>query len=244
MTDDPIDPPLLDIADLVVRRHGEALLDGVSLHVRRSSLHVIVGPNGAGKSTLISAILATTAFEGRIVANWRGNGAIGYVPQNFAVDPTLPVTVEDFLALTRQRRPVCLGVSAATRQSVVRLLADVGLRGLERRPLAVLSGGELRRVLLAHALDPVPELLILDEPTSGLDEAAVRRLEEILVSIRRQHDSTVLMVSHDLEQARRLADRVTVLDRHVVAEGTAVEILAQDRVLALVPATAGGRPRR
>jgi zinc transport system ATP-binding protein len=244
MTQGADDPPLLEITSLVVRRHGEALLEDVSLHVRRSSLHVIVGPNGAGKSTLLSAILGQAAFDGRIVAHWRGSGAIGYVPQNFAVDPTLPVTVEDFLALTRQRRPVCLGVSAATRRSVSALLENVGLRGLGGRPLAVLSGGELRRVLLAHALDPIPELLILDEPTSGLDEAAVQRLEEILVAIRRQHDSTVLMVSHDLEQARRLADRVTVLDRRVVAEGTAAEILAQESLLALVPATAGRGSRR
>jgi len=244
MTQDAADPPLLEIADLVVRRHGEALLDAVSLDVRRSSLHVVVGPNGAGKSTLVSAILGQAAFDGRIVANWRGSGAIGYVPQNFTVDPTLPVTVEDFLALTRQRRPVCLGIAAATRHTVIRLLADVGLDDLARRPLAVLSGGELRRVLLAHALDPVPELLILDEPASGLDERAVERLEEILVAIRRQHDSTVLMVSHDLEQARRLADRVTVLDRRVVAEGTAAEILAQDSLRALVPTTAARGARR
>jgi zinc transport system ATP-binding protein len=179
MSQGAADPPLLEIADLVVRRHGEALLDGVSLDVRRSS-----------------------------------------------------------------RRPVCLGIAAATRQTVVRLLADVGLGNLARRPLAVLSGGELRRVLLAHALDPIPELLILDEPTSGLDERAVERLEEILVAIRRQHDATVLMVSHDLEQARRLADRVTVLDRRVVAEGTAAEILAQDSLRALVPTTAAGGARR
>ena len=244
MTSGTDDPPLLDIRNLVVRRHGEALLDDVSLSVRRASLHVIVGPNGAGKSTLLSAILGLAPFEGRIVANWRDNGAMGYVPQNFAVDPTLPVTVEDFLALTRQRRPVCLGLSAATRQSVSALLANAGLGGLARRPLAVLSGGELRRVLLAHALDPVPELLLLDEPTTGLDGTGVQRLEEILATITRQHDSTVLMVSHDLDQARRLADRVTVLDRRVVAEGTAAEILTQENLLALVPATAGRGGRR
>ena len=72
----------------------------------------------------------------------------------------------------------------------------------------------------------------------------MQRLEEILVAIRRQHDSTVLMVSHDLEQARRLADRVTVLDRRIVAEGTAAEILAQESLLALVPAAAGRGGRR
>jgi len=89
----------------------------------------------------------------------------------------------------------------------------------------VLSGGELRRVLLAHALDPEPELLVLDEPTAGLDESAVRILDEILLGLSRTGHTTVLMVSHDLEQVRRVADRLTVLDRRVVVEG-AVDILA------------------
>src|SRR5437762_4724543 len=141
---------LLDIQRLAIHRNREALVDDVSLRVARGSLHVIVGPNGAGKSTLISAVLGLIQFDGQIVLNWQRTGAIGYVPQTFAVDPTLPVTVEDFLALTRQQRPVCLGLTATSRRIVGSLLARVGLSGLERRPLAVLSGGELRRVLLAH----------------------------------------------------------------------------------------------
>jgi zinc transport system ATP-binding protein len=92
---------------------------------------------------------------------------------------------------------------------VSRLLEQVGLAGLEHRPLSVLSGGELRRVLLADALDPLPELLMLDEPASGLDEAASRWLDETLVSLK--GEMTVLMVSHDAEQVRRIADRVTVI---------------------------------
>ena len=109
---DPTDPDaLLEIDGLTVDRHREALLDDVSLRVRRGSIHVLMGPNGAGKSTLLSAVLAQIAFSGRIVMNWVGAGTIGYVPQSFAVDPTLPVTVADFLALTRQRRPVCLRVT-------------------------------------------------------------------------------------------------------------------------------------
>src|SRR5262249_57813752 len=169
---------LLEIQRLAIHRNREALVDDASLCVRRGSLHVIVGPNGAGKSTLIRAVLGLISFDGRIVLNWKHSGAIGYVPQTFPVDPTLPVTVEDFLALTRQRRPVCLGLSTESRRTVARLLGRVGLSGLEHRPLAGLSGGELRRVLLAHAMDPEPELLILDEPTSGLDEAAAQWLEE------------------------------------------------------------------
>jgi zinc transport system ATP-binding protein len=219
-------PPLLEVRDLWVRRGGEALLERVNLTVERGALHVLVGPNGAGKSTLLAAILGQTAFAGRIVARWRDDGRIGLVPQSFAVDRTLPVTVADFLALTRQRRPVCLGIGAAARARVAALLARVGLPGFEARPLSVLSGGELRRVLLAHALDPLPELLLLDEPASGLDEAAARRFEQVLVALCRDDGVTVLMVSHDLAQARRLADRVTVLARTVRADGPAAEVLA------------------
>ena len=225
---------LLEIDALSVRRHGEALLDEVRLRVRRGTIHVLVGPNGAGKTTLVAAILNQIPFDGQIVMNWVGSGTIGYVPQSFPVDPTLPVTVADFLALTRQRRPVCFGLTARVRAEVRRLLARVGLTGLEERPLSVLSGGELRRVLLAHALDPEPELLILDEPTAGFDESAAAIFDEILLSARSAGHTTVLMVSHDFDQARRLADLVTVLDRRVVVEGPP-DILSTPRVRELLP---------
>jgi zinc transport system ATP-binding protein len=226
--------PLVEFIDVSVRRHGEQQLAAVSLAVARQSIHLIVGPNGAGKTTLLGSLLGQVTFEGRILAHWRGSGRIGYVPQSFAVDPSLPVTVQDFLALTRQRRPVCFGISRATRRRVADLLREVGVRNLEQRPLAVLSGGELRRVLLAHALDPIPELLILDEPASGLDEGGVRQLEELLHFLRAA-GTTVLMVSHDLEQVRRLADRVTVLDRSIVTEGLPDATLSLDHVKALLP---------
>jgi zinc transport system ATP-binding protein len=219
MTDAGGAPALLEIDALSVRRHGEALLDQITVRVRRGSIHAVVGPNGAGKSTLIAAILNQIQFDGEIVLNWTGSGRIGYVPQTFPVDPTLPVTVADFLALTRQRLPVCLGVTKRARAAVGERLARVGLTSLADRPLAVLSGGELRRVLLAHALDPEPELLILDEPTAGFDDAAARLFEQMLEAMKRGGRTTTLIVSHDFDQVRRLADTVTVLDRRVVAEG-------------------------
>jgi zinc transport system ATP-binding protein len=210
-------PPLVEIDSLTIHRNREALLDRVSIRVARGSLHAIVGPNGAGKSTLLLALLGQIEFNGRITLNWHGDGAIGYVPQTFPIDPTLPVTVIDFLALTRQRRPVCFGISTGARAKSAALLSRVGLPGLEQRPLAVLSGGELRRVLLAHALDPEPELLILDEPGSGLDEASTQWLEDTLAAMKQSRRTTIVMVSHDLERVRRLADEVTFLNRGLVA---------------------------
>jgi len=243
MTDTPDPAALLEIDRVTVTRHQEALLADVSLRVRRGSVHVVMGPNGAGKSTLLSAILGLIAFDGRIAMNWVAAGRIGYVPQSFAVDPTLPVTVADFLALTRQRRPVCLGVTRSARAAIARLLDRVGLPGLGDRPLAVLSGGELRRVLLAHALDPEPELLILDEPTAGLDDSAVQILDDILLTSKHSGRTTVLMVSHDAEQVRRVADRVTVLDRRVAVEG-GVDILATADVRELLPSIREQRKAR
>jgi zinc transport system ATP-binding protein len=240
MTTNAAAPPLLVVEHLAVRRNVETLLDDVSLGIARGALHLVVGPNGAGKSTLLLAILGLLPFTGRILLNWRGPGRIGYVPQSFAVDPTLPVTVEDFLALSRQGRPVCLGLSSSTRRKVTQLLDRVGLASIARRPLAVLSGGELRRVLLAHALDPEPELLLLDEPTSGLDEAAARWFEETLLQIKRDGRTTIVMVSHDLEQARRIGDSVTVLDRRVVADGRAADLLAAASVRDLLPTARAG----
>jgi zinc transport system ATP-binding protein len=234
MTELPGPAVLLDIDRLTVRRQREALLEEVSLRVQRGSIHAVVGPNGAGKSTLLAAVLGQIAFDGRISLNWVAAGTIGYVPQTFSVDPTLPVTVADFLALTRQRRPVCFGLARATRRAIAAMLAGVGMSGLEERPLSVLSGGELRRVLLAHALDPAPELLILDEPAAGLDETAVRILDEILHTARNSRRCTVLMVSHDLDQVRRVADRVTVLDRRIAVEG-GVDILTSAGVRELLP---------
>ena len=201
--------PLLEISGVTLRPAREALLSNCSFSVERGTLHALVGPNGAGKTTLLSAILGLVPFEGRIVAHWAERGRIAYVPQQFQVDRTLPITVTDFLALTRQRRPVCLGVSPAARTRVSTLLDRIGLGGYEKRPMSVLSGGELRRVLLANALDPLPELLMLDEPGTGLDETAARWLDDTLMSLK--GDMTVLMVSHDSDQVRRIADRITNL---------------------------------
>jgi len=201
--------PVLEISGLTLRPGRQPLLSNFSLTVERGTLHAIVGPNGAGKTTLLSAILGLEPFDGRIVAHWSGRGRIAYVPQQFQVDRTLPVTVADFLALSRQGRPVCFGVAPDTRARISRLLDRVKLAGFDDRPLSALSGGELRRVLLANALDPLPELLILDEPASGLDESSSRWLDDTLTSLK--GEMTVLLVSHDADQVRRIADAVTHL---------------------------------
>ena len=218
---------VLEVRGLSVVRDGRRLLSAVALDVAPGSLHCLVGPNGAGKSTLFHAVLGLIEFSGDIRLRWRGTGRIGYVPQRFAVDPTLPLTVGELLATARQRRPVCFGIGRSVRRHLEELLAEVGLDGFLDRPLGALSGGELQRVLLANAVDPAPELLLLDEPGSGLDAAAAARVEAILLHQVRTLGTAVLMVSHDFAQTRRIADRVTLLDREVRASGPAADVLRE-----------------
>lgn len=98
---------LLEVSELRVVRGGNVILEDVQLAVQRGSIHCLAGPNGAGKSTLLSAVLGQLPFEGRIELHLQGSGRVGLVPQTLAVDRSVPVTVVEFLALSRARRPVC-----------------------------------------------------------------------------------------------------------------------------------------
>lgn len=204
---------ILEISRLTVVHERHTVLAGISFEVERGTVHCIVGPNGTGKSSLVAAVLGQLAFRGDILCHFHKGGRIGFVPQTFAVDRTLPVTVDEFLALTRQRWPVSFGVRRSTLAVTAALLDLVGLKSFGPRRLSTLSGGELRRVLLANALDPEPEVIVLDEPSSGLDQESIATMERTLLQMRDERGVTVLMVSHDPAQVRRLADRVTRLER-------------------------------
>ena len=205
--------PLLELDGVTVRRDGNTLVEGISLRVDPGTIHVLSGPNGGGKTTLLKSILGQVPFEGTIRCHWRRDGRIGYVPQTLELDRELPMTVSDFLSMMWQSRPVCLGSGAAVRSRVAEALEAVGLSALSRRQLGVLSGGELRRALLAQALDPIPELLLLDEPTAGIEEQGIKSVEETLVRLKKDRGVTAILVSHDLTQADRVADYISVLNR-------------------------------
>ena len=200
----------LHVQHLRVQRGADVVLDDVSLVVRTGTIHVVTGENGCGKSTLLSCVLGLLPFAGSIVRSRARGGRLGFVPQRAPVDAALALTVRDFLALSRQRRPVCLGISSTTRAHVDGLLDRVGLRAQAHLPLSALSGGQLQRVLIVDALDPLPELLLLDEPSAGLDVTARNTVDALLRDARAQGVSMVL-VSHDDVQVRALADDVTHL---------------------------------
>ncbi len=192
--------PGLRVAGLTVG----TVLRGVDLTVERGQIHGLMGPNGAGKSTLVSAVLGEIPFEGTVhhVA-----GRVGYVPQRFSADAALPWTVRDFLTLTRSSRPAFLGVCSTVKVHIDAMLKSVGLADAADKPLAGLSGGELKRVLFAHAVDPPPALLLLDEPAAGLDVASTERLHAQLKALKAQ-GCAILLIGHEHSE---VADHVTQL---------------------------------
>lgn len=228
---------LFDRVDLTLGR--TVVLEQVSLRVSPGAVHAVVGPNGGGKSSLIRALLGQAPHRGMIRLDWPGEtpGTVAYVPQSVEFDRGLPLTVEDFLAVLCQRRPAFLGPDR--RMGYGEALARVGMAGKGRRRFGALSGGERQRVLLAQALIPAPDLIILDEPMTALDEAGVAIFESLLAGLTAA-GTTVLWVEHDLAQVRRLATRVSGLNRRVLFDGPPVEMLAPDRVLDLFSAV----PRR
>ncbi|NUB02637.1 ATP-binding cassette domain-containing protein [Azospirillum melinis] len=228
---------LFDRVDLTLGR--TAILEQVSLAVAPGAVHAVVGPNGGGKSSLIRALLGQAPHRGTIRLDWPGDGGregpgtIAYVPQAVEFDRGLPLTVEDFLAVLCQRRPAFLGPDR--RLGYGEALARVGMAGKGRRRFGALSGGERQRVLLAQALIPAPDLIVLDEPMTALDEAGVAIFETLLAELTAA-GTTILWVEHDLAQVRRLATRVSGLNRRLLFDGPPPEMLSPERVLGLFSA--------
>ena len=224
--------PCVRFEHVRVEAAGRAILEDVNAMAPAGGATVLMGPNGAGKTTLLHCLLGETAHGGRIVLEGGGR-RIAHVPQQLVVERGLPLSVREFLALGAQRRPLWLGVSAAARRTGRRLLEAVDAAELEQRRLGELSGGELRRVLLAEALGHDPDLLVLDEAEAGVDVHGERLFWEVLDAARRERGFTLIMVSHNLPLAAHYATHVICLDRRVLAEGAPRETLTAPLLLTL-----------
>ncbi len=221
----------LKLQNVSVTIGTDRILEDVNLHVHCGQLLALIGPNGAGKSTVLKAILGQRAYSGAIQFSVPGQRhrhppRIGYVPQSPAFDPGDPVSVEDLFACCMSRRPAFLGLSREMRETVERSLARVHGEELVKKRVGSLSGGELQRVLLALALEPVPNILILDEPLSGVDVEGMATLMDMLDELRRTYDLSILMTTHDFSLLPRYADQVVLIDRRVLCQGTAEEVLS------------------
>ena len=225
---EPTNTPAIVFDHVSVTRSGLNILDQVNATVPQGSCTVLIGPNGAGKTTLLLALLGEVSYRGRITLGGGKGLRIGYVPQKLALDRGMPFTVEEFLCMGAQRRPLWLGVSRAAREQALALLDMVHAAHLMRRRVGTLSGGEMQRVLLALALQQKPELLVLDEPSAGVDFEGGRLFCELLEDLRGSQGFTQIMVSHDLGMVAHHATCVICLKRRVIAQGAPADVLNGD----------------
>ncbi len=222
----------LRIQDLSVKIGNDAILRNINLHTHCGELIALIGPNGAGKSTLLKAILGQQPYTGIISFSVPGQRnrkpKIGYVPQSPTFDPGDPVSVADLFACCMSKRPAFLGLSKAMRSKVLECLERVHGEYLIDKRVGTLSGGELQRVLLALALEPIPNILILDEPLSGVDVEGMETLMDMLDEIRQTYDLSILMTTHDFAMLPKFADQVVLIDRSIVVQGNPEEVLESD----------------
>jgi NitT/TauT family transport system ATP-binding protein len=187
------------------------VLDGIDLAVQAHEFVCVLGPSGCGKTTLLHIVAGLTPWDsGQVVVNGRpvtGPGSDrAMVFQDFALLPW--ATIEANVAFGLELR----GVPRTERlETARRLLRSVGLQGFERHHPHELSGGMQQRVGLARALAVNPEILLMDEPFGSVDSLTRRVLQEDLLRVHFETRKTVLLVTHSVDEAARLGDRVVLL---------------------------------
>ncbi len=220
----------LQVDHLGVDMGGAEILQDVSFHLHCGEIVALIGPNGAGKSSLFKAILGQFPHTGTIEFQRAGGDKtrplIGYVPQSPAFDRGDPVSVFDFFSAAVSDWPVFLPSPRRLRTRIRACLERVHGEGLMDKRLGDLSGGELQRVLLALALEPLPHILILDEPLSGVDIDGERQLLDMLDEIRRTYDLSIFLSTHDFATLGQFADKVILLKNTVLRAGPPEEVLA------------------
>lgn len=216
---------LLEAKEISLSFDKRQILKNISFSVRKSEIVTIIGPNGSGKTTLSRIILGLTQPQSGNVFLKPGM-QIGYMPQKLMIDKALPLTIERFLLLQ-------LGNKKDSREHFKQVVEEIGITHLLKSQIHDISGGELQRVLLARALLPVPELLVLDEPVQGVDIQGQSEFYQLIEKIRRNTQTGILMVSHDLHMVMKTTDHVVCINHHICCEGSPEDVSKHPAYLAL-----------
>ena len=219
----------IEMKNISVTSGEDILLDNINLTFHCGELTALIGKNGAGKTTLLRTLLGERHYKGSIsFTDHHGvvlpMPRIGYVPQHLDFDKSMPISVSDFIAAAKGGSPVWFGKQKKMQAHIREILEDMECGYLAERRLGALSGGELQRVLLALATDPVPDLLVLDEPVSGVDQSGLDLFYKKITSIRDEYHIAILLVSHDLNLIKQYADRAVLIDKTVVEDGSVDDV--------------------
>ena len=227
--------PVLDVQNLTVRYNGRLALEDISFHLHAGERIAVVGPNGAGKSTLfkvVAGVQQPTSGEANIFGSRpRGHNCIAYIPQRSQVDWSFPVSVADVVMMGRSAKLGLLNwPHKKDWEYVQHALEIVELSDLASRQIGQLSGGQQQRMFIARALAQEAELVLMDEPLSGLDTPAQEGLLNLLDTLRNQN-VTVMVATHDLDQAARHFDRIMLLNHRMIAFDLPQNVMHTDYLL-------------
>lgn len=222
--------PALEVSNVSVQYDNVVALDHVSLTLQRGDQLAVVGPNGAGKSTLfhvIAGIVRPNSGAIRIYGSQPGGHiCVGYVPQRTRLDANFPVTVRDVVMMGRTGKIGFLRQPGKQDREIVQhALEQVEMQQLAKRQIGELSGGQQQRIFLARALAQEAEILLLDEPLTGLDAPSQQAILNILDTLRAQ-GVTMLVATHDLNQASARFPLVALINRRLVAIGAPEQVFS------------------
>lgn len=199
---------LIEVRNLNVAYGRKKVLKDVNLTLSKDEIVTIVGPNGSGKTTLFKSIIGSVPItSGKVFI--KPNLKIGYVPQILNIDRSMPLTVERFLKLAKNRND----------QGLLKARQILGSDDLLSNQISNLSAGQLQRVLLGHALMNDPDILLLDEATRGLDQPGSAAFYKKIEEIRDTTGCAILMISHDLHVVMSASNRVICLNGHICCQG-------------------------
>lgn len=225
----------LRIEGVTVAYNGHLALQDVTLQVPHGARVAVVGPNGAGKSTLFKVLVGLLPLsQGRILIHGQPLGhhrdEVAYIPQREEIDWRFPVTVSDVVMMGRYgrlgwfRRP-----GNHDRDVVRRCLEQMGIVDLAQHAIGELSGGQQQRVFLARALAQEPHILLMDEPFTGVDVSAQEATLALLDQLHAQ-GVTLMVSTHDLNLASERFEQIALLNRRLIAYGSAAQVFTTEAV--------------
>ena len=223
----------IQIKDIGVTLNKKEILKDVNIHIHCGQLTTVIGKNGAGKSTLLKAILGEIKHTGNVIFKNAKNNKIedikiGYVPQKIDIEENSPISVFDLISAFTNNTSVFFIRNKLIYEEIKKSLKVFEAEDLIDKRVCDLSGGQLQRVLLTIAIYNNPNLLILDEPVSGIDQNGMELFYKNIDMLKKKHDIAIILVSHDLELIAKYSDRIILLDKTVIKEGTAKDVYASE----------------
>ena len=184
-------------------------LKNINLKVEQGTFTCIVGENGSGKSTLIKCILGLNkGYSGEIIKEER----VGYLPQKNEIQSNFPASIEEVvMSGTIGNNINSIFYKREDKENAIDIMKELEIYDIRKQCFADLSGGQQQRVLIARALCATKKIIILDEPTNGLDPTIAIQIYELLDTLKKNDNLTILMVSHDVDRAMSYADNVIEL---------------------------------